>query len=156
MTPFQCIKAGESGCALACAEAGTLMGVSQHANTTLEDIAATCNAPRWYQLYILKDRQLTEALLRRAEAAGYNGICLTVDSARFGYREADARNGFTGIDDRGLSLPNYPTQAGVADREREAWDQNTEKIFDAGAKWADVAWLKSLTTLPLIIKGERF
>ncbi|KAG5190595.1 glycolate oxidase [Tribonema minus] len=148
-----CHPQGEVGCARACARAGTIMAVSQHANSTLEEVAAAAGgAPQWFQLYILKDRALTRDIVRRAVAAGYKALVLTIDSARFGYREADARNGFVGLPE-GLSLPNYPTREGYDDRDREAWDQNTERIFDTTCDWSEIAWLRSITTLPIVIKG---
>ncbi|CAN0053827.1 unnamed protein product [Ectocarpus sp. 12 AP-2014] len=144
---------GECATARACAEAGTLMGVSQHATVSLEDVAAAApRCARWFQLYTLKDRELTADILRRSEKAGYTAICLTVDSVRFGSREADWRNNFNGLPP-GVTLANYPTQDGYNDRVKDAWDQNTEKLFDERATWSDIAWLKSLTSLPILVKG---
>lgn len=144
---------GECATARACLQAGTLMGLSQHSTMTLEDVAAAApKCPRWYQLYILKDRALTADIVRRAVAAGYSAICLTVDSVRFGSREADWRNSFNGLP-AGMTLANYPTQDGYNDRVKDAWDQNTEKLFDERATWADIAWLKGITSLPILIKG---
>ncbi|CAN0349997.1 unnamed protein product [Ascophyllum nodosum] len=142
---------GEIATIRACGAAGTLMGVSQHANVSLEDIAAAApQCPRWFQLYILKDRELTADIVKRAEVAGYNAICVTVDSVRFGSREADWRNGFIGLPP-GLTLPNYPSKA--RHRAKGAWDQNTEKLFDERATWTDIVWLKTLTSLPILVKG---
>ena len=124
------------------------MGVSQHATKSMEEIAlAAASAPStspssspshpaspsllpsppplWYQLYILHDRSLTVALVRRAEAAGYKALILTVDSPVFGFREADWRNGFVGLPE-GMVLANYPTKRGYDDREKGGWDQNSE------------------------------
>ncbi|CAM9181470.1 unnamed protein product [Discosporangium mesarthrocarpum] len=144
---------GECATIRACEDAGTLMGVSQHSTVSLEAIAnAAPGCPRWFQLYILKDRGLTEDILRRAEAAGYSAICLTVDSVRFGSREADWRNNFNGLPD-GLTLANYPTTDGYNDQVKDAWDQNTEKLFDERATWADIGWLKTLTRVPILVKG---
>ncbi|CAM9904260.1 unnamed protein product, partial [Phaeothamnion confervicola] len=144
--------AGEGATARACAATGTIMGVSQHATMSLEDVAAAApDGVRWFQLYLLKDRQLTVQILRRAEAARYAAIVLTVDSARFGTREADWRNSFNGLP-AGLSLANYPTANGYGDRVRDSWDQNSEKLLDATATWEDVSWLRSLTRLPLLLK----
>lgn len=85
---------GECATARACEKMGVLFGLSQHATRTIEQVAqAAPKANKWYQSYILKDRDLTLRLVRRAVKAGYRGIFLTVDSVRFGYREADARNG---------------------------------------------------------------
>jgi isopentenyl diphosphate isomerase/L-lactate dehydrogenase-like FMN-dependent dehydrogenase len=114
--------------------------------------------------------------VRRAKKAGYKGIFLTVDSVRFGYREADARNGWNALPEP-HRLVNYdeeiahkqPSQqksswlspeASVDKRiiysgEEDAWDQNTEQMFEQNATWDDVRWLKreACHDLPLIIKG---
>jgi isopentenyl diphosphate isomerase/L-lactate dehydrogenase-like FMN-dependent dehydrogenase len=85
---------GECATVRACQAAGILFGLSQHATRSIEDVAhAAPGANMWYQAYILKDRAKTLQLVRRAVKAGYQGIFLTVDSVRFGFREADARNG---------------------------------------------------------------
>lgn len=124
------------------------MGVSQHATKSMEEIALAAasapstypssnsfhsasssllppSSPLWYQLYILHDRSLTAALVRRAQAAGYRALILTVDSPVFGFREADWRNGFVGLPE-GMVLANYSTKRGYDDREKGGWDQNSE------------------------------
>lgn len=86
---------GEEATARACGKAGILFGLSQHATRSIENVAiAAPDTNKWYQTYILKDRELTLDLVRRAVKVGYQGIFLTVDSLRFGFREADARNGY--------------------------------------------------------------
>jgi (S)-2-hydroxy-acid oxidase len=86
---------GESTTARVCGKMGILFGLSQHSTRSIEEVAAAApNTNKWYQVYILKDRELTCRLVQRAIQAGYRGIFLTVDSVRFGYREADARNGY--------------------------------------------------------------
>jgi len=70
-----------------------------------------------------------------------------------GFLVSCRRNGFNGLPE-GLSLANYPSRKGYDDRESQAWDQNTEKIFDDTATWNEIIpWLKSLTSLPIIAKG---
>jgi (S)-2-hydroxy-acid oxidase len=89
---------GECATARACGRYGTIFGLSQHATRSIEQVEqAAPNTNKWYQCYILKDRKLTLQLLNRAVNAGYQGIFLTVDSPVFGYREADARNGFNAL-----------------------------------------------------------
>ncbi len=84
--------------------------------------------------------------------AGYQAIILTVDSSRFGYREADWRNGFSGLP-AGLSLANYPTPDGWDDQRKKGWDQNSEALLDASSTMErDIPWLRSVTKLPIIIK----
>ena len=145
---------GESASARAADRAGTLFGLSQHATSSIEEVAAGApGAAKWFQSYILRDRALTLALVDRALDSGYAGFFLTVDSVRFGFREADARNGFSALPPP-LALANYPTAAAWDDRAHAAWDQNTEALFDAAVSWDDVAWLKArLRGRPLVVKG---
>lgn len=156
--------AGERATARACGRAGALFGLSQHATVSIEDVAAAApKAHRWYQAYLLKDRAATRDLVRRAVAAGSRGIFLTVDSVRFGYREADARNGFCALPPP-LTLANYlatpPGESAAAweTREHRAWDQNSEALFDTAASWDAVAWLRGEIdaldpSIPLVVKG---
>ena len=64
------------------------------ATTTIEDVAAVGEGRRWFQLAVLRDRGITRALVERAEAAGYEALCLTVDVPVLGRRERDIRNAF--------------------------------------------------------------
>jgi (S)-2-hydroxy-acid oxidase len=95
-----CHEEGECATARACAKAGILFALSQHSTKSIEEVRTTTmheGGIQFYQAYILKNRQKTLSLIRRAIHAGYHGIILTVDSVRFGYREADARNGFNAL-----------------------------------------------------------
>ena len=152
---------GERATARACGRAGTLFGLSQHATVCIEDVAAAAPAAhRWYQSYLLKDRDATLDLVRRAVAAGYRGVFLTVDSVRFGFREVDARNNFCALPPP-LTLANYiatPPGIGAAAweaREHRAWDQNSEALFDTAASWDAVSWLREELdpSIPLVLKG---
>ncbi|KAH7955899.1 hypothetical protein HPB52_004873 [Rhipicephalus sanguineus] len=84
---------GEAATARAARDAGTLMIVSTIATTSLEDVReAAPDGRRWFQLYVYRDRDVTRALVRRAEQAGYSALVLTVDTPYFGQRLADVRN----------------------------------------------------------------
>src|SRR5262249_30226972 len=74
--------------------AGALMVVSTLATTVLEEVAAAAAGPKWFQLYVHKDRGLAKDLVARAEASGYGAIVLTADTPVLGRRLADERNGF--------------------------------------------------------------
>jgi (S)-2-hydroxy-acid oxidase len=160
---------GECATARAAAKAGILFGLSQHSTRSIEEVAAvTPSGLRWYQAYILKDRSRTLSLIRRAIKAGYQGIFVTVDSVRFGYREADARNNFNALppphrlvnydEDDANQNPNGGTgkldQTYNSQQER-AWDQNSEQMFEQNVSWDDIAWLKreAAPDVPLMIKG---
>lgn len=128
---------GAAACARAAARAGSAAFVSILATPSLEDVAAAApDAPLIYQHYIRGDRAWSLELVRRAEAAGYRALCLTVDSPVDGLRERELRLRF----DRGRAQPQ-PNLVG-ARRERQA-----------AVTWSDVAWLADETALPLVVKG---
>ena len=138
-----------------------MFGLSQHATRSIEQVVKEGgNSLKFYQLYILKDRERTIRLIHRAIRAGYRGIILTVDSVRFGYREADARNGFNALPPP-HRLANYDddnehTQMDQTynSRQQKAWDQNTEEMFEQDVRWEDLEWIKrAAPDVPLVIKG---
>ncbi|OTF78568.1 hydroxyacid oxidase 1-like protein, partial [Euroglyphus maynei] len=89
-------KMGEIANALACQAEATIMTLSTISTTSMEDVArATPNSPKFFQLYIYKNRDLTRQLVGRAEQAGYRALVLTVDTPFMGQRYADERNRFT-------------------------------------------------------------
>jgi 4-hydroxymandelate oxidase len=112
-------------------------------------------ATLWQQIYWLRDRGLVTEMVRRAEEAGCEALVLTVDLPRIGRRLRDMRNGFTlppGVTAANLSGPEDALlhrraagSSGVA--------VHTNQIFDPSLSWADVAWLRESTRLPLVIKG---
>jgi isopentenyl diphosphate isomerase/L-lactate dehydrogenase-like FMN-dependent dehydrogenase len=126
---------GECATARAAGAAGTLMAASTESNRSLEEIAAAASGPLWFQLYVYSDRPHAETLVRRAEASGYRAIVLTVDSPRWGQKERADRS-----EDTYNWLPggNFP----------EGTDYEPVSLT-----WADLAWLRSVTALPIILKG---
>mmetsp|Transcript_24416 Transcript_24416/g.68034 ORF Transcript_24416/g.68034 Transcript_24416/m.68034 type:complete len:397 (-) Transcript_24416:288-1478(-) len=151
---------GECTTASTCDDANVLFCLSQHSTRTIEQVArAAPNATKWYQAYILKNRAVTLHLVQRAVRAGYKGIFLTVDSLRFGYREADDRNGFNALPPP-HRLVNYDDTAAELEetyngKTKGAWDQNIEQMFEQDVTWDDVRWLKmkACPNLPLVVKG---
>jgi len=86
---------GESATARAAEKMGTMFGISTMATTSIEEIGKLTNSPKLFQLYIHKDKGLTDNLIERSRKAGFNSMCLTVDAAVAGNRERDRRTGFT-------------------------------------------------------------
>src|SRR5499427_8823313 len=86
---------GEIATAHAAKTAATAFILSSLSNTAMETVFAQAGRPRWFQLYIYKDREVTRELVKRAEQAGAEAIVLTVDAPGLGTRERDARNKFT-------------------------------------------------------------
>lgn len=145
---------GEVATARGTAAAGTLMVASTIATRTLEEIAAAVDAPRWFQLYVYKDRKLTEDLVQRAIRANYSALCLTVDTPLLGRREKDERNKFTLPP--GLGIANV-RPAGLDRMPEEhrgsAFAKYAMELLDASLTWRDVDWLKSISSIPVIVKG---
>ncbi len=153
---------GELAAARAASAAGTIMVASTVSTYTLEEIAAAApGVPLWFQLYVYKDRTLTRDLVQRATAAGYRALVLTVDSPRLGRRERDVRNRFALPP--GLSIKNFETVHGRL-AQATGWGGGAgggasdfatyvHNLFDASLTWDVVAWLKSVTPLPIVLKG---
>ncbi|HZR40743.1 MAG TPA: alpha-hydroxy acid oxidase [Ktedonobacteraceae bacterium] len=137
----------ECATARAVQQAGTLMIASTQSTRSLEEIAQAGQCPRWFQLYIDSRRQ-AEHLIRRAEAAGYQGFVLTVDGPRRGNRERDIRN------DIGKHLEaSYPSVgSGNASPLMESSDE-PEPSITASLTWEILPWLRSITSLPILLKG---
>lgn len=155
-TAFQklCHSEGEVGTARAAGRRGHLMVASTLATTSIENIAAASEAPLWLQLYVFKDRTLTEALVRRAAAAGCRAICLTVDVPVQGNREHDVRNKF-GLDGRG-EMANFAglLQGDLPEgRDDSGLNAFIHDQFDSSLTWDAVSWLKGLAELPVVVKG---
>lgn len=145
---------GEIATTRASAEAGIVHVVSTMANITLEEIRASAPGPLWFQLYVYRDRGITRALVQRAEAAGYVVLQVTVDLPVLGRREADVRNRFglpgelrvANLDATGLGVLDSVTgDSGVA--------AYTTRLLDPSLTWKDVEWLRSITKLPVVVKG---
>ncbi|HEU0298804.1 MAG TPA: alpha-hydroxy acid oxidase [Longimicrobium sp.] len=145
---------GEKASACAARAAGTLMVASTLSNTPIEDVAAVAPGPLWFQLYVFRQREITRALVERAEAAGCTAICLTVTVPVQGNRERDTRTGFrlppelemanfTGL--RQAVFPDDAAGSGL-----EAF---IGREFDPTLTWGAVEWLRSITRLPIVLKG---
>lgn len=85
----------ELAVARAAAEAGAMYSLSTLSTSSIEDIASVSPGPKMFQVYIFKDRELTRELVERCKAAGYDALCLTVDTPLAGNRERDYRTGMT-------------------------------------------------------------
>lgn len=145
---------GEVATARAAAAAGIVMTLSTLATSSLEDVRAASAGPLWFQLYVYTDRGVTRDIVQRAEAAGYSALVVTVDLPVLGRRERDIRNGFHTPAD--LTIPNM-LPLGLRGIEKVDGDSGlarfARELLDASLSWRDIEWLKSVTTLPVIVKG---
>jgi 4-hydroxymandelate oxidase len=145
---------GECGTARAAGAQGTVMILSSLANTAVEEVVAAATGPIWFQLYVYKDRKATEAVVARAEAAGCSALVLTVDAPLLGTRERDVKNRFTLPTNLGVE---NMVPAGYAELKKPEADSGlaayVAELLDPSLSWKDVVWLRSITKLPLVIKG---
>lgn len=152
---------GDVAAALAAAENGATMVVSTTGSAPMEDVAAAVPAGNpWFQLYWVNDRGLTASLVGRAEAAGYRALVLTVDTPMLGWREADLANRYSPFAEghgigHFLTDPVFRKLVGFdVDADPRRAGVEVMKLFvNPGLTWADIAWLRGLTPLPILLKG---
>jgi isopentenyl diphosphate isomerase/L-lactate dehydrogenase-like FMN-dependent dehydrogenase len=118
--------------------------LSTFSSRSIETVAAVGRGLRWFQLYVEKDHRVAERLVHRAAEAGYGAIVLTVDLPRPGYRERERRSPLTATGD----LANLPADSG-----RTHYGDFVAGFVDPSLSWHDVAWLRSLSPLPIVLKG---
>ncbi|MBB6098500.1 isopentenyl diphosphate isomerase/L-lactate dehydrogenase-like FMN-dependent dehydrogenase [Deinobacterium chartae] len=136
------------------AAAGSIMTLSTFSNRDIEEVGAAANGRLWFQLYVYRDREVSEALVRRAEAAGARALVVTVDTPYAGYRERDVRNGFRLPEH--LSVRNADPRLDPLESDLAVGSQISgyfQRMLDPSLSWKDVAWLASITRLPVLLKG---
>ena len=142
----------EPASARAASRAGALMCLSTMSSRSIEDVAAASDeaggGARWFQLYVHRDRSVSASLVARAAASGYHAIVVTVDLPIAGVRQRDTRNAF-----------GYPTVFGnfghpqAEDADQRPLAEVIGGFNDASLSWDDLAWLRGLSPLPLVVKG---
>ncbi|KAJ8960748.1 hypothetical protein NQ318_020041 [Aromia moschata] len=147
---------GECANARAAQATGTIFTLSTIATSSIEEVAeAAPDCLKWFQLYIYKDREVTKSLVKRAEKAGFKVLVLTVDAPMFGLRLTDIKNKFTLPPH--LRLANFQgdksTDIHKNNEDGSGLNAYVNSLFDASVQWSDIDWLKSLTTLPIVLKG---
>lgn len=152
---------GDLATAAASATSGVPMVASTLMQDPLEDVAAALGGtPGFFQLYTPNDRDLAESLVRRAVAAGFSGIVVTLDTWTLGYRPRDLQHA-TFPQLRGYCLANYFSDpvfrsrlAAPPEEDPVAATMHWAATFgNPTLTWDDLAWLRSLTDLPLLLKG---
>ena len=141
---------GERAMAKAAAAQEACVVVSTLASTTLEEVAEAAGPRRWFQLYVLADRAATLDLVRRAEAAQFEAIVVTVDAPVSGVRNREERVGFR--------LPEGISSVNLANLKPPPVPPDTRSaVFDyflaLAPVWSDIDWLCSQTRLPVLLKG---
>jgi 4-hydroxymandelate oxidase len=127
--------------------------LSSLSNTAMEAVFAEAASPRWFQLYIYKDRQITLDLVKRAEAAGAEAIVLTVDAPGLGTRERDTRNNFRLPD--GLAVENLAPlgKGNFPEVKGSGLAAYVRANFKEDLGFDDLDWLCHSTRLPVTVKG---
>lgn len=166
---------GESAVARAAAKAGTIYSLSSVSSTSIEDTAAASDGPKWFQIYVWRDREVIKEFMDRCRESGYNALCLTVDLPVHGNRERDLRNQLTfpaavapKVVADVLSHPrwlyNYLTHPKIeianvkGSRNARVPKEVTlldyvSKQLDSSVNWDDAAWMIEQWDGPFIIKG---
>ncbi|MER7250533.1 alpha-hydroxy acid oxidase [Kribbella sp. NPDC000426] len=160
---------GESAVVKVAEQIGIPYALSTMGTTSIEDVAAAApDARKWFQLYVWKDRDAGEDLVKRSAAAGYEALMLTVDVPVAGARLRDVRNGFTippsltakTVLDASLHpawWANLLTTRPLTFASLSTWDGTVaellDKLFDPTMTIDDLNWLRSIWDGPLIVKG---
>jgi L-lactate dehydrogenase (cytochrome) len=167
---------GELAVARAAARVGLPYTLSTLSTRSIEEVAAASAGPKWFQVYVWRDRGLVKEMIGRAATAGYEALVLTVDTAVLGRRERDVRRGFSLPPTIGLGtlldgamhpgwtwrflrsdpirFANVRESAGVGDGSTAVTlSEYVNTQFDPGLSWRDVEWMRSVWAGPLIIKG---
>lgn len=144
---------GEHASALAASAMRAGMVVSTLSSVSLEDIAQTASTALWFQLYLQPDKADSLALMRRAEAAGYQALVITVDAAVNGCRNAEQRAGF--------ALPSHISAVNLNGRQTPSPGISIpagESLFQSPhiarlPDWSDIGWAIEQSRLPVLVKG---
>lgn len=152
---------GELATARACAGLDVPFVLSSLSSTPMEAVAdALGDTPKWFQYYWAADDDVARSFLRRAEAAGYDAIVVTVDAPTLGWRDRLLRKGYYPFLE-GEGVANYFSDPAFRDSLAEPPEENPEaavdrflSIFgDASLTWEDLAFVREQTDLPIVIKG---
>src|SRR5438552_456042 len=144
----------ENATARAASAEDTIIILNTLSNSPVEDVSKAANGNLWFQLYVYKDRGVTRELIQRVEKAGCRAIVVTVDAPFLGIREKDVRNNFTLPE--GLTIKNM-TSSWLAEVTAAIGKSGLQGYFasqlDSTLSWKDIEWLRSITKLPVILKG---
>lgn len=134
---------GEIATARGAAAASTTYVVSSFTTTPIEEIAKVATKPLWFQLYVVDDRNFVRDLVQKVEAQGCRALCVTVDTPVSGSRDRQRKAKFKLPDDL---KPPYMIDTAFASKGQAL-------AFKKSLTWDDIEWLRSLTKLPVLLKG---
>jgi lactate 2-monooxygenase len=152
---------GELAVARAAASLDVPMILSTASSCSIEDVAAASgDNPRWFQLYWPSERAVAASLVERAQAAGYRAIVVTLDTKMMAWRPRDLQGAYLPfLQQQGLA--NYKTDPAFLAGLEQPWDENVPMALlrwigmfaDKTVTWDDIDWLRSITSLPIVVKG---
>ena len=165
---------GESGVVRAAEKFGMIYSLSTIGTTTIEDVAAIGDGPKMYQVYVFRDRGLTSDFVERCKNAGFDALCLTVDTPVAGNRERDHVHGiasgrlklrsvlsvlrhpgwlYRAVIRNDLDLVNITASQNPPDFGDMSVKDFIDSQFDRSLTWKDVEWLAAQWNGPLVVKG---
>ncbi len=166
---------GELAVARAAAKVGVPYGLSTLSTRSIEEISAVSSGPKWFQVYVWRDRALVRDMLKRAKEAGFEAIAVTVDAGVLGRRERDVRRGFTlppklGLDtlvdgalhpgwtwqfvrSEPITFANVTGTAPVDGTDAVNLSEFVSSQFDPSLSWRDIDWMRSEWPGPIVVKG---
>ena len=165
---------GEQGVVRAAEKFGMIYSLSTIGTTTIEDVAAIGDGPKMYQVYVFRDRGLTSDFVERCKNAGFDALCLTVDTPVAGNRERDHVHGiasgrlklrsvlsvlrhpgwlYRAVIRNDLDLVNITASQNPPDFGEMSVKDFIDSQFDRSLTWKDVEWLAAQWNGPLVVKG---
>ena len=137
---------GELATVRGAGKAGAILIVSTGSTVAVEEISRAATRPIWFQLYVQSDRGFSRHLVQRAAEAGCQAVCVTVDSPALGARNREKRSGYSALV-AGLEKPHYEGFKGRARLDED------DGIKPLKLTWNDIAWFKSQSPIPVLLKG---
>ena len=166
---------GELAVSAAAAEAGTVYSLSTVSTYSIEQVAEVCDGPKWFQIYVFRDRELISEFMDRCRQASYHGLVLTVDVPVPGNRERDLHTGMVippqltlaswfnfflhplwslkYVLSEEFQLANVAHKAPVSERDVSTLVGYLAKQFDPSVDWDAAAWMVEQWDGPFAIKG---
>ena len=147
----------EPAVARAAGRLGVPFVVSTAASTAMEEVAAAGDGPKWFQLYWPADRELAASFVARAEASGFTALVVTLDTWQLGWRPRDLKTAYLPFL-QSIGIANYVSDP-VFTADLDPADPNAAvlkfiRVFNNPTlTWSDLAWLRSITSLPIVLKG---
>lgn len=141
---------GEQETAIAARQANIIMIISTYSTIPLKIIKSELLLPPWFQIYIMKDRSLTKSLIELAESEGCQALVLTVDATVYGKRKRELLNPIC----QEIILPDLlMLQNRSSSKFSLRYAKDLSTYLDPTISWKDIEWIKSVTKLPLCLKG---